>query len=376
MTLSLPADNWCRGEGVDTSHALMAMGISEETPVDTVELALETIKAIGKVRVRGKMFDPDSNTVTVLCECREEIDSTKVPTELVVDEGVKWTLVTVEREQSSGLFSEKLVKFLQDEGKSLDDVTQLCSPVLSANQNAESVIRALNDLAQSPKNNEHSSYRRLRTFSGVHPTPPGEDNLDNWMEHAKFMVDEYEYTDREKKRRIVESLKGPALEIIQAVRMSNPDATHMDYIEVLESTFGTVESGEELYFTFKALHQKPNECLSDFLLRLERTLNKVVKRGGLNVHEVNKARLEQLIKAFTLCPPHASLLSGSGGPHGGTAGPGLGGGCDCPGDGCSPSATVRVLGGSSCRCCGGLGVGMAGHSPSFFLHSIICFRRT
>uniref|UniRef100_A0A3P9MNG2 Paraneoplastic antigen Ma1 homolog n=1 Tax=Oryzias latipes TaxID=8090 RepID=A0A3P9MNG2_ORYLA len=299
MTLSLPADNWCRGEGVDTSHALMAMGISEETPVDTVELALETIKAIGKVRVRGKMFDPDSNTVTVLCECREEIDSTKVPTELVVDEGVKWTLVTVEREQSSGLFSEKLVKFLQDEGKSLDDVTQLCSPVLSANQNAESVIRALNDLAQSPKNNEHSSYRRLRTFSGVHPTPPGEDNLDNWMEHAKFMVDEYEYTDREKKRRIVESLKGPALEIIQAVRMSNPDATHMDYIEVLESTFGTVESGEELYFTFKALHQKPNECLSDFLLRLERTLNKVVKRGGLNVHEVNKARLEQLIKGAT-----------------------------------------------------------------------------
>ncbi|XP_036066423.1 paraneoplastic antigen Ma3 homolog [Oryzias melastigma] len=152
---------------------------------------------------------------------------------------------------------------------------------------------------QSTKANENSPFRRLRTFSGVHPTPPGEDNLDNWVEQAKFMVEEYDFTDREEKRRIIESLRGPALEIIQAVRMSHPDARHMDYIQVLESTFGTVESGEELYLTFRALHQKSNECLSDFLLRLERTLNKVVQKGGLKVSEVNKARLEQLIKGET-----------------------------------------------------------------------------
>uniref|UniRef100_A0A3B3B7V4 Uncharacterized protein n=1 Tax=Oryzias melastigma TaxID=30732 RepID=A0A3B3B7V4_ORYME len=297
---SLTHNNWCRGEGVEVSHALMAIGISEEAPIDAIELALETIKVLGKVRVRGKMFDPESNTVTVLCECREEIDSQRVPTELLLDEeGSKWTLVTARTETRFDPFSEKLDKFLQDEGKTLDDVRQLYSPALSENQNSESVVRALGNLMQSTKANENSPFRRLRTFSGVHPTPPGEDNLDNWVEQAKFMVEEYDFTDREEKRRIIESLRGPALEIIQAVRMSHPDARHMDYIQVLESTFGTVESGEELYLTFRALHQKSNECLSDFLLRLERTLNKVVQKGGLKVSEVNKARLEQLIKGET-----------------------------------------------------------------------------
>ncbi|KAK7925636.1 hypothetical protein WMY93_007946 [Mugilogobius chulae] len=113
------------------------------------------------------------------------------------------------------------------------------------------------------------------------------------------MSEEYEYSDKEKRRRIVESLKGPALEIIQAVRLSNSEATHIDYLQALESTFGTSESGEELYLKFRALHQTQGECLSDFLLRLERTLNKVVQRGGLLVSETNRARIEQLLKGAT-----------------------------------------------------------------------------
>ncbi|XP_077388164.1 retrovirus-related Pol polyprotein from transposon 412 [Festucalex cinctus] len=289
--------NWCRGEGVELAHSLIAQGIPEETRIEDIERVLETVKALGKVRVRGKMFDPESKSLTVLCECREEIDSTKIPPEVISnDRGDTWTLVLAEQEIRSDLFSEKLDKFLQEEGKSLDDLQQLYSPSPPWNQNPESLIRAVSDALQPSRTNESSSFRRLRTFSGISPTPVGEDSFDNWMEQAKFMSEEYEYTDKEKKRRIVESLKGPALEIIQAVRMSNPDASHVDYIQALDSTFGTTESGEELYLTFRALHQSSSECLSDFLLRLERTLNKVVRKGGLPVSDANKARLEQLIK--------------------------------------------------------------------------------
>lgn len=39
--------------------------------------------------------------------------------------------------------------------------------------------------------------------------------------------------------------------------------------------------------------------MSNFLLRLERLLNKVVQKGGLQIDEANKARLEQLIKGAT-----------------------------------------------------------------------------
>lgn len=291
--------NWCRGEGLDPSHAILVLGVPEDEEISTVEATLEQIKALGKVRVRGKMFDANNQTLTMLCECREEVDSTKVPLEVISPiEGRKWAIVIAEEETNSDPFTEKLNKFLRDEGKTMDDIERLCSPTTSWNSNPESIIRAVGDVLQ-PKPNESSSYRRLRTFSGVHPTPPGEDNLDSWLEQAKFMSEEYEWSDKEKRRRIIESLKGPALEIIQAVRLSNPNASHIDYIQALESTFGTSESGEELYFTFRSMHQRQHECLSDFLLRLERTLNKVLQKGGLTVSEANKARLEQLIKGAT-----------------------------------------------------------------------------
>ncbi|CAI5660481.1 unnamed protein product [Oreochromis niloticus] len=245
------------------------------------------------------MFDANNQTLTMLCECREEVDPTKVPPEVIsFKEGSKWKIVVAEQETNSDVFTEKLDRFLRDEGKTLEDVKRLCDPSTSWNGNPESIIRAVGDVLQS-KPNESNLYRRFRIFSGVHPTPPGEDNLDSWLEQVKFMTDEYECSDKEKRRRIIESLKGPALEIIQAVRMSNPMANHMDYIQALESTFGTSESGEELYLTFRAMHQRQGECLSNFLLRLERSLNKVVQKGGLQVDEVNKARLEQLIKGAT-----------------------------------------------------------------------------
>ncbi|XP_025763376.1 uncharacterized protein LOC112847002 [Oreochromis niloticus] len=291
--------NWCRGEGLDQAHAILVIGVSEEEEISTVEETLEQVKTLGKVRVRGKMFDANNQTLTMLCECREEVDPTKVPPEVIsFKEGSKWKIVVAEQETNSDLFTEKLDRFLRDEGKTLEDVKRLCDPSTSWNSNPESIIRAVGDVLQS-KPHESNLYRRFRIFSGVHPTPPGEDNLDSWLEQVKFMTDEYECSDKEKRRRIIESLKGPALEIIQAVRMSNPMANHMDYLQALESTFGTSESGEELYLTFRAMHQRQGECLSNFLLRLERSLNKVVQKGGLQVDEVNKARLEQLIKGAT-----------------------------------------------------------------------------
>uniref|UniRef100_A0A672FVX5 Gypsy retrotransposon integrase-like protein 1 n=1 Tax=Salarias fasciatus TaxID=181472 RepID=A0A672FVX5_SALFA len=81
--------------------------------------------------------------------------------------------------------------------------------------------------------------------------------------------------------------------------MTEPDAGPHDYIEAIESIFGTVESGEELYLSFRSLHQQPGESLSDFLRRLERSLVKVVQAGGLPVSSANKARIEQLIKGST-----------------------------------------------------------------------------
>ena len=90
------------------------------------------------------------------------------------------------------------------------------------------------------------SYGRLRIFSGALPTPPGEEPFDHWLEQAWLMVEETECSDREKRRRLIGSLKGPALEIVKAVRHANPDASAKECLEALESAFGSAESGDDL----------------------------------------------------------------------------------------------------------------------------------
>lgn len=226
-----------------------------------IEETAETIKALGRVVVRGKMFHSQQQSLMVLCECREVVDPTKIPPEIMpISGGSGWKAVYYTEPQLAG-FEEKLLAFLQNEEKTLEDIQGLHTP-RAETSNPEDFIRAVGDMMiRTNKPPDNQSYRRLRTFSGVSPTPNGEESLDNGLEQATLLVDEGECSDKEKRRRILESLRGPALEIIQAVRMTQPDASPHDFIEAIESIFGTAESGEELYLSFRALHQQPGECL-------------------------------------------------------------------------------------------------------------------
>lgn len=292
--------NWCKGESVDLKHALLLHGVPEGVSKEDIEETAGTIKALGKVTVRGKMYHPQQQSVMVLCQCREEIDPSKIPLEIIpISGGSSWKSVYYTEPQLDD-FEEKLRTFLQSEGKTLEDIQGLCSPPKGDNSNPEDIIRAVGDVMSraNPQPDSHP-YRRLRTFSGVSPTPTGEETLDIWVEQATLLVEEGECSNKEKRRRILESLKGPASEIIQAVRLTQPDASPQEYIKAIESIFGTIESPEELYLSFRALHQQPGERLSEFLRRVERSLVKVVQAGGLPVSAANSARLEQLLRGST-----------------------------------------------------------------------------
>ncbi|KAK7906968.1 hypothetical protein WMY93_015580 [Mugilogobius chulae] len=284
--------NWCVGEGLDLTNALLVKDVPPEAEVSFIEETLQTIKGLGRVKVRGRMYDPQSQSLTVLCECREKVNAAAIPLD-VVPEGsaVAWRIFgPSEHEEAQGQAAGDGQDVPQPDS-SLQSPLQASTP--------EAIIRAVGDILQmtsKPTNNDNNLYRRLRTFSGVTPTPPGEEQLENWVEQARLMIEECDRSEREKKMRIMESVKGPALEILQAVRFNNPDATSSDYIDIFETTFGTPESGEELYFAFRMLCQHPNERLSEFLRRLERVLTKVVKKGGLQSSAADKARLDQVIK--------------------------------------------------------------------------------
>ncbi|XP_051573572.1 paraneoplastic antigen Ma1 homolog [Myxocyprinus asiaticus] len=246
-TLGAELCNWCRGEGINSTHAILLTRVPEEADISLIEETLQQIKALDRVQVRGKTYKPELDCIMVLCECRERVESDTIPFDVIpVSGGDAWGITTAGDERNiPESFSEKLSKLLREKGKILDDIHSPLAPNLTSGNSPKSIIRAVGELLErtAKPSTESSAYRHLRTLSGVSPTPAGDENLESWSEKARLMVEECDCSIKEKRRKIVDSLKGPALELIQAVRLTNPNASPMDYIEALESAFGTTESG-------------------------------------------------------------------------------------------------------------------------------------
>ncbi|CAL9702059.1 unnamed protein product [Knipowitschia caucasica] len=298
---------WCRGEGLEEEKALLVV-VPEDVDIATIEETVGTIKCFGRVRVRGRIFNTALSSLTVLCECREKFSQGDVPKEVVnMESELSWQIITVGDAAPLDDFRVKLQTLLAAEGKTLEDIKGLLPnaapqstyPESPANP-TESILLAVGDLLEKTcKPTTEGGYRRLRLFSGNLPIPPSEEAFDHWLEQAWLMVEESECSDREKKRRLIESLKGPALEIAKSVRDSDPEACPSEYLNALEGAFGSAESGDDLYFSFRLMQQLPGEKLSDFLRRLERALIKVVQRGGFPTSSKDTARLEQLLRGAT-----------------------------------------------------------------------------
>lgn len=285
--------HWCKGEGLHPEYAIMVKGVAEDTTNKAIEETLQSIKVLGRVRVRGRIYDPKYGNLTVLCECKERINPQNIPVEVMPEGGeFPWRILasTMDEEEPP-----EQVTGTNGERDEEDPLSSFCTST------PEAIIRAVGDILQQQRksNSDSNSFRRLRTFSGVIPTPPGEEPLDSWIEQVRLMVEECDRSNTEKRLKILESVKGPALEILQALRFNNPDATPNEYVDVLKNTFGSTDTGEDLFFAFRGLYQRPGETLSAFLRRMERVLIQVIQKGGLPRASADKVRLDQLIKGAT-----------------------------------------------------------------------------
>ncbi|XP_060771671.1 paraneoplastic antigen Ma2-like [Neoarius graeffei] len=287
---------WCESDALDVSHFFMLI-LEEDLEVSEIENAAHTVKCLGRVRLRGRKHHAQQNKWMVLCECKESVNSPNVPSEIMaLGQQQPWMLITLFKTVPEPRdFTDRLKDFLNAENKTVDDLQAIVGDIGSS---PTSIIRAMSDLSEKTVKppGENNAYRRLRIFSGVLPTPVGEEQFEHWVEQARLMVDESDSSSKEKRCRIMESLKGPALEVVKAAHTANADVSPQQCLEALENVFGTAETGEDLYFSFCLMQQKQGEKLSDFLRWLEQALTKVVKRGGITPSQANRARLEQLIR--------------------------------------------------------------------------------
>lgn len=137
------------------------------------------------------------------------------------------------------------------------------------------------------------SQVRLRSFSGKTPRPNNETDYDTWRAHIDLLQSDPSMSPLQISRKILESLLPPAADVVKGLRPESPPAA---YLQLLDSAFGTVEDGEELFAQFLNTLQDPGEKPSTYLHRLQLALNRAMKRGGVICEEVEKHLLKQFCR--------------------------------------------------------------------------------
>lgn len=297
---------WCEDKGIDPRRALVLSRVPLGVTDETMYKVLDEAEVFGPCKIRGRCVEHLSKSQLVLVETVNDMTKTDVPEQLLAgDEFGPW-MVNVTETQSvhvtgKGDFQSKLLSFLANEGKTLADVTGLLTSVSAPptapdlNTKLVNAISSLVEKCQATPVEGHG-YRKLRMFSGMIPTPHGEEEYDAWAEQTTHMLDEWQCSDVVKRQRVAESLKGAAADIVRGLRVTNPQANANDYLKALETAFGTTDSSADLMVRFRNTFQQEGEKLSAYLLRLDKLLHTVHRKGGIEVVDMNRARIDQVAR--------------------------------------------------------------------------------
>lgn len=137
------------------------------------------------------------------------------------------------------------------------------------------------------------SSHRLRTFSGKVPRPTHEMDYDTWQSGVESILKDPSISDLQRTRLIRDSLLPPAANIVKHLSL---DIAPEIYLQQLDSAYGAVQDGDELYAKFLDTYQNAGEKPSIYLQRLQAALQNAVKRGGIPVRDVDKSLLTQFCR--------------------------------------------------------------------------------
>ncbi|KAK7882794.1 hypothetical protein WMY93_028968 [Mugilogobius chulae] len=135
--------------------------------------------------------------------------------------------------------------------------------------------------------------QRLRTFSGKTPRPHNETDYETWRSGVELLLQDPAVSDLQRSRKIFDSLLPPAADMVKHLK---PDTLPCIYLQTLDSAYGTVQDGDELYAKFMDTFQDAGEKPSAYLQRLQVALNLAVKRGGVSGKDNDRHLLTQFCR--------------------------------------------------------------------------------
>ncbi|XP_063785562.1 paraneoplastic antigen Ma1 homolog [Pseudophryne corroboree] len=307
------AFDWCIRKGVIPERSFVLTGDLTDTTDGTIMTKMLFLFRIKQPRIVDKQFRESGEMWAVLITTSHDLEAELLPKVVAVRSNPdrRWKILWPEKDSSERAAEPLMVGDMSypvsgDPSTAVGEGSQ--SQGIEEKLGNQLEVIANKVVHQLERWHYEGSYRRLRLFSGILPVPVGEESYEAWREAAIQQSEEWHCPDHIKKQRIVESLRGPAMGIIQATRKSNPEAAVADYFQALDYTYGTLEDVGDLVARFHHTYQETGEKLSQYVYRLDKLIHKIIDKGGLAPAEVNSSRLKQLIRGALTTDPVAQRL--------------------------------------------------------------------
>ncbi|XP_045434658.1 paraneoplastic antigen Ma6E [Pipistrellus kuhlii] len=143
---------------------------------------------------------------------------------------------------------------------------------------------------------ENMAYQELRSFSGMEEPGHEQESFENWLDHANDMLYLWRHiSERERRRRLVESLQGPALDLVSRLIDENPDIAVQDCLATLIQVFGNKDTRTTARLRFMTCAQRPQETLFAYVMRLEGLLQAALEKGAIQPSTADQVRARQVL---------------------------------------------------------------------------------
>uniref|UniRef100_A0A0D9R3R6 Paraneoplastic antigen Ma-like C-terminal domain-containing protein n=1 Tax=Chlorocebus sabaeus TaxID=60711 RepID=A0A0D9R3R6_CHLSB len=129
--------------------------------------------------------------------------------------------------------------------------------------------------------------------------------------HAKDMLQLwYHESERERKRWLLESLGGPALDVVSGLLEEDPNLSALDCLAALRQVFRNQDTRMTSRLKFLTCTQGSQEGLFAFVVRLEGLLQRAVEKGAVHPALANYLRLRQVLSRARLSEALQDTLRG------------------------------------------------------------------
>ncbi|XP_044906334.1 paraneoplastic antigen Ma6F-like [Felis catus] len=143
---------------------------------------------------------------------------------------------------------------------------------------------------------ENRASMKLRTFPGMEEPHREEESFESWLDHASDTLYLWcHITERERRRRLMESLGGPALDLVCGLLAENPDVPAQDCLAALVQVFGRKDTPTTAWLKFLTCGQRPQETLFVYVIRLEGLLQSAVEKGAIHPNRADQLRVRQVL---------------------------------------------------------------------------------